>query len=134
MSIGPKSGLKLDFLPLVKFGSLVFLKFTYSDSLQQCLNSTRGKIYDQVCLEPKLWQKGPKSGLKLVFFCHFHKSGSLILFDIAYNNSLQQWLTSSRGKTHEKNILGPNLSQNGSKSSPKLVFYHLLKFGSLVFL
>ena len=34
--------------------------------------------------------------------CHFLKFGSLVSLEIAYSNSFQQCITSSRGKTHEK--------------------------------
>ena len=34
--------------------------------------------------------------------CHFLKFGSLVSLEIAYNNSFQQFITSSRGKIHEK--------------------------------
>ena len=65
--------------------------------------------------------KWPKSGLKLGFlpFSHFWL---LVFLEIAYIDSLQQCITSGRGKTHKKTFLGPNLGQNGSKSSPKLGF------------
>ena len=33
------------FYHFLKFGSLVFLKIAYHDSLQQCLASSRGKTY-----------------------------------------------------------------------------------------
>ena len=63
----------------------------------------------------KKWQPGfgPESDLKLVFFCHFLKFGSLVLLEIAYNDSLQQCLTSSRGKIHYKNFCDPNFDQMG---------------------
>ena len=41
----------------------------------------------------------------------FLEFGSLIFLEISYNNGLQQFLTSSRGKTHEKHFWGPNLGQ-----------------------
>ena len=53
------------------------------------------------------------------FFCHFLKFGSLVFLEIAYNDSLQQCMISSRGKTHEKNFgdqiwvkTGQNQAQN----------------------
>ena len=49
-------------------------------------------------------------GLKLGF-CHFLKFGSSVFLEIAYNDSLQQYLTTSTGKIHEKKFWGPNLSQ-----------------------
>ena len=30
------------------FGSLVFLEITYNDSMQQCLISSRGRIYEKI--------------------------------------------------------------------------------------
>ena len=53
---------------------------------------------------------GPK-GSKTSFFCHFLKFGSLVFLEIAYNDNLQQCLTSSRGKD-EKNFVGSNLCQS----------------------
>ena len=47
-------------------------------------------------------------------FCHFLEFGLLVFLEIAYNDSLQQCLTSSRGKPHEKNVGGggePKLCQ-----------------------
>ena len=44
---------------------------------------------------------------------YFLKLGSLIFLDIAYNGSLQQCITSSRGNTHEKSF--------GIKFGPKRV-------------
>ena len=55
-------------------------------------------------------------------FLPFFQVGSLVFLEIAYKDSLQQCITSSRGKTHEKKFLGPNLGKNGPKSGPKLVF------------
>ena len=49
------------------------------------------------------------------FFYHFLKFGSLIFLEITYTDSLQQCLTSSRGKIHEKKFLGPNLGQRSQK-------------------
>ena len=60
--------------------------------------------------------------------------GLLFFLEIAYEDSLQQCLTSSRGKTHEKH-LEPKFGPKGPKSGLKLVsFRHILKYGSLVFL
>ena len=54
--------------------------------------------------QPEFWPDGPKSGQKLVFFS-FLQFGALVFLDIAYNDSLQQCITCSRGKNHE-NIFG----------------------------
>ena len=45
---------------------------------------------------------------------------------------MENFLDTSRGETHEKN-LEPKYGSNGTKSDPKLFFCHFLKFGSLVF-
>ena len=61
------------------------------------------------------------------FFRHFPEFESLVFFQSTYNNSLQQCLISSRGKTHERNF--------GAKIRPEISFFcHFLKLGSLVFL
>ena len=41
--------------------------------------------------------------------CHFLKFGSLVFLEIAYNDSLQQFLTFSRSKICEKSFWGPSL-------------------------
>ena len=61
----------------------------------------------------------------------FLKFGSLVFLEIAYNDSFQQCLTSSRGKTHIKKLeaqIWAKLARIRSKIS------HFLKFVSLVFL
>ena len=49
---GPKSGPKLGFLPLV------FLEYGYSDSRQQSLTSSRGKLLEKKLWGPNLGQRG----------------------------------------------------------------------------
>ena len=217
-----------DFFHFLKFGSLVFLEIAYSESLQQCLASSTGKIHEkyfcaqisverakirpktgffpifssvvyqfflklhtmiacnnlQHLLEVKSMEKKKKIGTpnfgqvrpKTRFFCHFLKFGSLVFLGKEYNDSLQQFLTpsgvkihkkifgaktsfffffafsqvwfisfpcnciqcslqqyitSNRGKTCKRNFLGPNLDQNQAQNQ---VFDHFLKFSSLVFL
>ena len=73
----------------------------------------------------KIWglKFGPnelKSGLKLGF-CYFRKFGSLVFLYIAYDDSLEQCLTTSRGETYEKNCWG-----GGD-------WAHFVKFAWLVF-
>ena len=38
------------------------------------------------------------------FFCHFVKFRSCVFLAIAYSERLQQYVTSSGGKTNEKNL------------------------------
>ena len=61
------------------FGSLVFLKIAYSDSLQQCVTSSRGKPVKIFFGGAKFGLNKPKLGLKLVFW-YFSKDGSLAFF------------------------------------------------------
>ena len=75
---------------------------------------------------PKRSKSGPKLG-----FCHFLKFGSLVFLEIAYNDSLQQCLTSSRDKTYKKIFWGPTMDQNGPKPGSKLV---LLPFSQVWFI
>ena len=61
-------------------------------------------------------------------FCHFIMFASLVFLDIAQDESLEHFLTTNRGKTHEKKIWGaPNWVRNYS-------FCHFPKVTSLVFL
>ena len=48
-----------------------------------------------------------------LFFCNFLKFVSLVLLEREYNDSLQQYLTSSGGKYYKKKFGGPNLGQTG---------------------
>ena len=51
-----------------------------------------------------------------------HLLSSLFFFETAHNDSLQQCLTSSRGKTHERKHLGPKFVSKEPKFGPKLGF------------
>ena len=59
-------------------------------------------------------------------FCHFLEFESYVFLEIAYDDSLRQFLTSRSGKTHEKNFLGAKQSKMG----PKISFFTI--FTSLV--
>ena len=63
-------------------------------------------------MKKKFWVKEAKIALKTRFLFNFLKFGSLVFLEIAYNDNLQQFLTSNRGKTYEKNFLELNLGQN----------------------
>ena len=64
-------------------------------------------------------------------FCHFLKFASLVFLEIAYNDRLQQCLTSSRGRIHEK-FWAPKLGHNWAQD--QVFFCHFLKLGSLAYL
>ena len=68
------------------------------------------------------------------FFCNFIEFGLYVFLEIAYKDSLQQYLTSSDGKTHNKKIWGAKYGLNLPKLDSKLGFSPFLKFGSIVFL
>ena len=57
---------------------------------------------------------------------------SLVFLKIAYDNNLEQCITSVSGKTHEKHWWSQN-SAKQAKIGPKLDFHHFPKCGSLVF-
>ena len=61
-------------------------------------------------------------------FRHFLYFGSTVFLEIAYNNSLKQCLTSSRGDTYEKNW-GRGWRNLGENPAQKQVFCYFLKFG-----
>ena len=74
------------------------------------------------------WAKWTKIVPDSKFFCQFLKFGSLVFPEIAYNDSLQQCLTSSKCKTHKK--IGVQIWAKGAKIEPKTRF--LAIFSSLV--
>ena len=57
----------------------------------------------------QIWSKGANISPETRFFTIFSKFGSLVSIEIAYSDSLQQFLTCSRGKIHENKLWGPNL-------------------------
>ena len=100
------------FCHFLKVGSLVFLEIT----------SKRDKIHQKKFGGPKFKPKGQKSRQKLGgFFCRFRKFG--VILEIAYNDSLQQCITSRRGKTHKKNFGGPNLCKKQAKIRTETRFF-----------
>ena len=66
---------------------------------------------------------------KTQVICHFLKYGFLVLLEITYNKSLQQFITSSTVKPMKK-----LLCQKRAKIYPKISFFCIFKFGSLLFL
>ena len=76
----------------------------------------------------QVWAKGSKIGPKTRFLPFFQVW--FISFPWNCSDSLQQWMTSSSGKTSEKSFWGPTLGQNVPKPGPKLDFFTI--FSSLV--
>ena len=54
-------------------------------------------------------------------FPHLHEFGSYVFLEIAYNDSLLQSLTSSRGKIHKKSFEA-QICAKWAKSGQKFVF------------
>ena len=65
----------------------------------------------------KLDQIGPEARFFVIF-----KFGSLVYLESAYNDCLQQCITSIRGKIPEKKVLGPKFGPKGPKLGLKVGF------------
>ena len=93
--------------------------------MQQYLTSNRGKTLEKK-FGAQIWAKqtkfGPEFFFFFFFFFHLLKIGSLVFLEIAYNDSLQQCLTSSRGKAHEEKFLRPKYGPSKPKLDTKLGF------------
>ena len=63
-------------------------------------------------------------------FLHFFEFGSLVFLEAVCNDSLQQSLTSSRGKTREKKNFGIQIWGKRAKIGPEMRFFAI--FSSLV--
>ena len=85
--------------------------------MQQCLTFSWGKIC-KIIFRVQIWAKGVKIGPKTRCFCHFHKFGFLVFLEIAYNDSLQQCITSSRDKIHKK-FFGAQIWAKGARTSSR---------------
>ena len=71
--------------------------------------------------DPNLGQKA-ENRARNQFLCRFLKFGLLVFLEIAQDDSLEQFLTSSRGKTHKTNFVGPHLGQTDQKNTPPKIF------------
>ena len=113
-SVGLSDSLSLSFL---KVGSLVFSGIVHDDSWPWFLATDdarflKKKLTAQILAKwakigQKIGLKEPKLGLKLGFLLF-----SQVLLEITYNDSLQQCVTSTRGKNPREKILQPSLDQN----------------------
>ena len=80
---------------------------------------------------PKFWKTNLATRIWAMWvFCHFLKFSSLIFLEITYNASLQQCLTSSRGKIQGKNVG----VQIWAKISPETRFFAFSRVWFIVFL
>ena len=69
--------------------------------MKQWLN-TKGYKTRKKDLGSKIWAKQTKIGPETMFFAIFPSFGLLVFIEIIYSDSLQQCLTFSTGKSHEK--------------------------------
>ena len=120
------------FCHFLKFGSLVFLQIALNYSVQQYMTSSRGRTQKKK-FGDQIWAKTGQNWPQNQVFGHFLKFGSLVFLEIEYNDSLQQCMTSSRGKTHKK-FGGTKFGSKRPKSGPNLGFLPFFKFDSSVLL
>ena len=78
---------------------------------------------------PKFGLSKPKSGLFSRLFCHFLKYSLLVFLEFTYNDNLQQYLMSYRGRIYEKNLWA-QIWAEVSKIRPKTSFFAI--YSSLV--
>ena len=111
-------------LSFLKIRSLVFSDIVHDDSWSWYLVTDWARF-----LKKKI---GPKTR----FFSIFSSFCPLVFLEIAYHDSLQQYIISSRGKNSKKNFRGLNFGQNLPKSCPKLDFrsFSQVSSGSLALL
>ena len=100
------------FCHFLDFGSLVFLEIAYSDSLQQCPTFSKGKTHKKM-FGAQIRVRRAKIVAKINFFWYFLTFGSLVFLEIAYNDSMEQFLETNRGKIYEQKLGSPNLDQTG---------------------
>ena len=102
-------------LSFLRIGSLVFADIVHDDSWPWYLVTDEARFLKKMAAQ--IWAKWTKIGPETRFF------DSLVSLEIAYNDSLEQFLTTSRDKTCKK------FGSNGSKF-PQLGFFVI--FSSLV--
>ena len=89
------------FCDFLKFSSLVFLEIAYNDGLQQFLTFSRGETPQKILVDQI--QVKLKSAQNQVF-CYFLKFYFLVFLEITQDDdSLGEYLNTSRGKTGKKN-------------------------------
>ena len=114
LSICPSICPSLSFL---KIRSVIFNDIVHDDSWPWHLETGEVRFLKKNIGGSSLGPMGLNQA-QIEIFPHLLEFGSLVFLEIVYNDSLQQFLTSSRGKSYE-NIWGPNLgktSQNRSQN------------------
>ena len=113
------------FCYFLKFGSLVFLESTNSDSLQQYLTSSRGKIHEKNLQGPNLGERGQSQAQNQVFAIYSSLFHQFSLNEITYSDNLQQCIISSRRKTNKKKFGDQIFAKIGPKTRSFAIFSSL---------
>ena len=100
----------------LKIESLVFSDIVHDDSWPQYLLTEGGRFFKNNFGSPNFGQMAQNWPQNQVFR-HFLKFGSLVFLRITYNDSFQQFITSSADKIYKKNFfdfrqMGQNQAQN----------------------
>ena len=96
-------------LKFFKMRSLAFSDIAYDDSRPWYL----------VTNVARFWARRAKIGHGFYFFFgNFLRFGVYVFFEITYHDSLQQFIMSNRGKTHEKKFGEANLGQTSQNRIP----------------
>ena len=121
-------------LTFLKIGSLVFSDIVHDDSWPWHLVTDEPDLCKKK-IGSLNWVKWAKIRRKTRgLFCHFLQFGVLVFLEIGYSDSLQQCITSSRGKTHEKSFFGTNFGSKQAKTRSKISFFWFIQVGAYVFL
>ena len=107
-------------LNCLKIGSLVFSDIVQDDTWPWYLVTDETRFLNKIFGSPNMGPMGLNQAQNEVFH-HFLEFGLYVFLEFAYNDSFQQYLTSSRGKTHEKNF-GAQIWAKQTKLGPKLGF------------
>ena len=123
-----KMGQKMFFFNILEILVINFFRIWF-------INWTASYEITLVCLFVCLLVKQAKIVSKIsFFFLIFSSFLHQLAFIIALDDSLEQYLSTSRVKACKKKLVAKS-GPNGSKSGPKLVFFCIfVKFGPLVFL
>ena len=105
-------------LSCLKIGSLVLSDIVHDDIWPLYLVTDEARFF----FATQIWAQAQNE-----IFRHFleFESGSLVFLEIGYNDSLQQWLTSTRGLTNEKKFWA-QIWLRRAKIGSKIRFFAIL--------
>ena len=98
-----------------RIGWLTFSDIAHDDSWPSHLITDKANFWRKNFCSPNLDPTGLNQ-VKNEVFLHFIKFGQLVFLELAHNDTLQQYLTSSRGKRHKTNSGASNLGQNWTQN------------------